>query len=557
MRREADCRVSVAPLHSGGPIPRGGNVACMKSLTAQNRAAVLPRILLSLIFLAGAVLRIWNLGRHSLWLDEAWLALSVSSERLHDVIFRGPEDVPNSTPYMLSVAIHFVVRWFGNNEWTLRLLPAIFSTAAILVAYRLGRRLGGAAAGLLAATLMAFNPQAIYYGKELKQYAGDLFWLLLTYEAAVAYMDRPNARRLLGLIVVGIVGLTFSHILLIIAPGLIVLTWWSVLRGATDGPANEPRMTAAHASILSLAWAVAFGATWWFVLRRQSSPGLVSFWSEFFPAAATPTAAWDHLMREFPRYFQWLFGEWRFWAFACYAVGLRALRIRHRQRAWCLWIVPWVVTLLLATFKKYPMGAVRIDLFTLDLTIIPIACGAACVLAYAATLVSKLGRIHSESGFRRLAEAVSCIAVLALTVAMALPAIRKERFDPKGEQDLRPLMQRYLRDSLPQDATLLLDGRTHYAYRYYTMNTGRRFSAIFRGPHDAPGIMAFLRQHVRPGQRVWLPNAVGYQQNLEPAYEAIARQWPGTQIFRERGADLVVATRPADESDPPTSDLRP
>jgi len=54
------------------------------------------------------------------------------------------------------------IRVFGVNEWALRLVPALFALAGVLLVYATGRRLYGRRAGLLAAIVLGTSP--LYWG---------------------------------------------------------------------------------------------------------------------------------------------------------------------------------------------------------------------------------------------------------------------------------------------------------------------------------------------------------------------------------------------------------
>ena len=111
-------------------------------------------ILVAIIVVAGAVLRVLHLGAPSFWLDEA---LSVSYARLpwaQFVQLMQSREL-NMLPYYL------VLRgWIrlGTTEWVVRSLSVIFSVATLPLFHRLGVRLFGPRAGLIALALLAVIP---------------------------------------------------------------------------------------------------------------------------------------------------------------------------------------------------------------------------------------------------------------------------------------------------------------------------------------------------------------------------------------------------------------
>ena len=123
---------------------------------------------LALVLAAGAVLRFATLDVQSLWFDEAVTAKLLQMDLLG--MLRAIPDSESTPP------LYYVLAWlwthvFGTGEAGLRSLSALFGTATIAVAWALGRRLGGARAGLGAAALVAFNPMLVWFSQEARAYA--------------------------------------------------------------------------------------------------------------------------------------------------------------------------------------------------------------------------------------------------------------------------------------------------------------------------------------------------------------------------------------------------
>jgi mannosyltransferase len=123
---------------------------------------------LALVCLAGAALRFATLDLQSLWYDEAvtarLLRMSLSG-MLHAI-----PDSESSPP------LYYVLGWgwthvLGSGEAGMRSLSALLGTATIVLAWMLGRRLGGERAALAAAALIACNPLAHWFSQEARAYA--------------------------------------------------------------------------------------------------------------------------------------------------------------------------------------------------------------------------------------------------------------------------------------------------------------------------------------------------------------------------------------------------
>jgi mannosyltransferase len=137
--------------------------------------------------LAGAALRFATLGMQSYHHDEAWTAGVV----LHKSLFTTLDKVSGteSTP-----PLYYLLAWgwsklFGNAEWGLRSLSALFGVATIPVAFAIGRRLAGNGAAVVSAALVALNPALIWYSQEARAYS------LLVFLSCLGFLYFLRARQ--------------------------------------------------------------------------------------------------------------------------------------------------------------------------------------------------------------------------------------------------------------------------------------------------------------------------------------------------------------------------
>jgi len=130
-------------------------------------------ILLFLIILSGSFLRIYHLGKESLWLDEAFTA-RVSSGSFASAIVEGRQP-----PYF--AILQPWVSLFGNSEASLRAPSAILGILCIPLVYLIGRALFNQKVGLISSLLSAISLFYIGYSQEARSYALILFLALLSY----------------------------------------------------------------------------------------------------------------------------------------------------------------------------------------------------------------------------------------------------------------------------------------------------------------------------------------------------------------------------------------
>lgn len=130
---------------------------------------VIPGIIIAAAFF----LRVWDLGRNSLWYDEILQVQAVagSLEHLYNELI-----VNAAMP--LDYLIERGMLALGANEMVLRFPAAVFGTLAVVVLYQLGRAMFGTATGVLAAAFLAVSGFAVFYAHEARPYSVQMFFVL-------------------------------------------------------------------------------------------------------------------------------------------------------------------------------------------------------------------------------------------------------------------------------------------------------------------------------------------------------------------------------------------
>jgi uncharacterized membrane protein len=124
-------------------------------------------LVLSLLIVAGTILRLFNLGFNSLWLDEAaTYSLSVVPlDQIWSNMMTGEFNPP-----LFFVIEHFMLM-LGNNEIALRFMPALFGIATIPIIYLVGKEFLDKYVGLIVAAAFTFSPFLLYYSQEARAYS--------------------------------------------------------------------------------------------------------------------------------------------------------------------------------------------------------------------------------------------------------------------------------------------------------------------------------------------------------------------------------------------------
>jgi hypothetical protein len=152
---------------------------------------------LVLLLLGTAVRLRQYAGARSLWLDEAFLAESLTTRGPVELVSE-PLAYSQSAPLGWLLAVRSVVAVAGTSEQALRLVPLLCGLAALPLAWLLARRLlpAGAesAAVPVVVALVALSPPLIGYSNELKPYSADVAAVLLVVVLGLRAVDARGRR---------------------------------------------------------------------------------------------------------------------------------------------------------------------------------------------------------------------------------------------------------------------------------------------------------------------------------------------------------------------------
>ena len=132
-----------------------------------------------LIITVGAVLRLYRLDGHSLWLDEGWQYFFAQPQSLHHLFAQALD--PTLAPHPpLSYLVHYCFLTLRDSDWMLRLPSVFFGLGSVLLSGILARKLISQPAALYTALVCAISPFHIWYSQEGRMYAQLLFLSLLS-----------------------------------------------------------------------------------------------------------------------------------------------------------------------------------------------------------------------------------------------------------------------------------------------------------------------------------------------------------------------------------------
>lgn len=148
---------------------------------------------LSLLAVLGAalVLRLYQLGTESLWLDEGFSLRDASANlSLFDI---------------RPIYFRLLAWWmgFGRSETWLRLPSVAFGFAAVLLIYLVGKRLFGHKPAIIASLIAAVSPLQVNHSQEVRMYSLVVFLGLAGVLSFLDYIETERLRSLAALLAIG------------------------------------------------------------------------------------------------------------------------------------------------------------------------------------------------------------------------------------------------------------------------------------------------------------------------------------------------------------------
>lgn len=412
------------------------------------------RLAVAAILLLGAALRtVQYLSRNSMWFDELAVALNVERRSL-SVMLTQPLEFLQIAPVGFLGAVKIASGPLGVTELGLRLVPWLSGLAALVLFWRVSIRFLAGLPLLAALLLFAVSPAQVWYGNNVKPYAGDVAVTLLLVLLALRLRERPGDERtaLAG----GLLGgatLFFSFPAVPTAAVLGGTLGWQWLR-------ERPRGSLRPLLALAVPWAiaaVAAGAISFGLRSDETDAYMRRFWADDFTPA--PWRGLQALMWIPERLFsilgfhllfvgrEWTFGT--IYVAVCAALACLGLleRFRRDPRRAALLAAPTVAALLAATIHLLPFG-LRVSVYA----------------GWPLQLFALAGLQALEEAVPRRIRA----APRALTVLLAaVPALLVTAFHPPYHfQETRPVLAELARRWRPGDGLYVYPAAEHAADFY-------------------------------------------------------------------------------------------
>ena len=395
------------------------------------------------------------LANHSLWLDEAMLALNIVQRPFAGLL--QPLDYNQGAPIGFLLLEKLSVDLLGPSELALRLPPFLAAVGSLPLFYLLARRCLPRREALIALALFSLSPSLSYYAAEAKQYAVDVFVAVLLLLATLrSESSRSGIGSLAGLAGLGAVAIWFSH------PAVFVLSGAGVYLIVSRLAAGE-RDDALRFAMVAAVWLTSFSLD-----VRASLQGLAAnrflleYWAGGFPPTPTSIAGLGWYARAcqglittaftvpfrvqeagtFAGPFQW----------AALVLGCLWF-VRRAPRRTFLLMSPLAFALLAAVLGKYPFAG-RLLLFGLPALLLLIAAGAG-------TAWRMTERSAASSGVLLLAGLLlSCGVMLVRWLSQP------------GMEEIRPVLAQMHAKVEPGDV-VYVHSRAAHAVAFYTLSSDR------------------------------------------------------------------------------------
>jgi len=142
-----------------------------------NRNLINNKLVPLLIIILGGLIRFYNIGVRSLWLDEA-ITVNLAQSSIRDIILNRASTGIHPPLYFIFIRIWILI--FGDSEIALRSFSATLSTLSIPLIYMLTNKVFDPATAIISLLLFAFSPFQLYYSQEARMYPLLTFFFVLS-----------------------------------------------------------------------------------------------------------------------------------------------------------------------------------------------------------------------------------------------------------------------------------------------------------------------------------------------------------------------------------------
>ena len=183
----------------------------------------------AVILTGGIWLRFIDLGKPSLWIDEAFVNWFTSKPWADMFITMHFDGVFLPAQFTF---VKIVTGIFGATEFTLRLFSAFIGCVGIVLAVSLGWMVGKKPGAIAAGWFWAFNPMLIWYSQDAKPYALGSTLALALIISYLMLRRRKSIFYSISAVVVSMIGLLTHHYFFLVVGALLLFAIAGVFSNA-------------------------------------------------------------------------------------------------------------------------------------------------------------------------------------------------------------------------------------------------------------------------------------------------------------------------------------
>ncbi|MEN3323814.1 glycosyltransferase family 39 protein [Mariniflexile soesokkakense] len=152
------------------------------------------KLVLLIILISSAILRFYNLGFQSPWLDEVH-TLNESNPRASIFDLYGQILSVEQLPPLYFYIVYFLFKLFGYSIVVARAFSALLGVMAVYTIFLLTKELINKKTGIVAALLLCMNYFMIYYSQEARPYMFFTLFVLFSYYRMILFIKNPNTKN--------------------------------------------------------------------------------------------------------------------------------------------------------------------------------------------------------------------------------------------------------------------------------------------------------------------------------------------------------------------------
>ncbi|MFO7320591.1 MAG: glycosyltransferase family 39 protein [Chloroflexota bacterium] len=435
-------------------------------------------LLFAALFLIALAVRLYHIEIQSIWFDEGWSAYAATRPTLAAA---AAADATN--PPLYYMLLHIGVRAFGDSAFALRLVSALFGLLTIALAARLGGRLFGTRAALVAGFMTAFSPLLWWASQEARMYTLLATLVLIAALAWHRLLAGPSRWAWPSLWLAEL-GLLYAH-----NTGPVAALWLNVVTLVAWVAQRGPRRPA------WLHWIVGQAA-------------VAALWAPYFISRFVNLTAANSSIQSAPELDVELLGSlWQgLWSGSWSAIGHEPLLVALVWGAavLCLLLIPWrrAAARWLALHFAVLVAGLVLGLMVLGNELH----GRYLVMAAPLLLVAV------AAGIARLRPALAGAGVLAYFAALFVVALVVNQNPLYGHDDAREMVRYYAETLTAGDTVLAWSYADRYELAYYWPRLGARAGRVtLPEGADMEAIIPLLPDDGAVALNVWYTQRADYR----------------------------------------------